>query len=271
MSAHGTGAYAPHRSDNPVIRAVGMLSSVCGWVAAGMIVVSVGITCQMIFVRFVLRQSTIWQTEAVIYLMIAATLIGLPYVQRLRGHVNVDLLPLLLPGAARRALAYLVMAASLAIIGVMLFYGYEMWHMAFQRGWRSDTVWGVRLWIPYLAVPVGLGLLMLQIAADMLALATDEETPFGLKEDETLAGMAPASAAPAAPPAHDMADATTGEPGASPEIADIARFAPAAPGAGSRFSDLRRTRAPREGSGRAPRDGFEGGPRDGGNGRGGAA
>ena len=235
MSAHGTGAYAPHRSDNPVIRAVGMLSSVCGWIAAGMIVASVAITCQMIFVRFVLRQSTIWQTEAVIYLMIAATLIGLPYVQRLRGHVNVDLLPLLLPTGLRRALAWLVLATSLGIIGLMVFYGYEMWHMAFQRGWRSDTVWGVRLWIPYLALPLGLGLLMLQIAADMLALATREERPFGLAESETLAGMNAA---------HDMADATTGEPGASPDVADVARFEPAAPGPNTRFSDLKRPRGP---------------------------
>ena len=34
-----------------------------------------------------------WQTEAVIYLMVGATLLGLPYVQKLKGHVNVDLVP----------------------------------------------------------------------------------------------------------------------------------------------------------------------------------
>ena len=62
-----------------------------------MILVSVMITCQMIWVRFVMNESTIWQTEAVTYLMISATLIGLPYVQLLKGHVNVDLVPMLLP------------------------------------------------------------------------------------------------------------------------------------------------------------------------------
>jgi TRAP-type C4-dicarboxylate transport system permease small subunit len=67
-------------------------------------VVSVLITCQMIFVRFVLNQSTIWQTEAVVYMMIAATMLGLPYVQYLRGHVNVDLIPLALPMGARKVL-----------------------------------------------------------------------------------------------------------------------------------------------------------------------
>ena len=43
-----------------------------------MILASIFITCQMIFVRFVLNSSTVWQTEAVIYLMVASTMIGLP-------------------------------------------------------------------------------------------------------------------------------------------------------------------------------------------------
>jgi TRAP-type mannitol/chloroaromatic compound transport system permease small subunit len=56
----------------------------------------VAINCPMIFIRIVLNGSTGWQTEAVIYLAIRTPLIGLPYVQRLRGHVNVDLIPLFL-------------------------------------------------------------------------------------------------------------------------------------------------------------------------------
>ena len=250
MSAHGTGAHAPTASLNPFIRAVGALSMVCGWISAALIVVSVVVTCQMIFVRFVLRESTIWQTEAVIYMMIAATLLGLPYVQRLRGHVNVDLLPLLVPAAFRRALAFLVLGASIVVIGLMLWHGWHMFHLAWERGWRSDTVWGVRLWIPYLAVPVGLGLLMLQLAADMLGVATGEDRPFGLADHETLAtqGQAIAGADPVHDIPHDiphdMADATTGEPGASPEVSDRRTFATTMPprGGPDRFSRARGTR-----------------------------
>ena len=90
---------------NPFLRAVNGLSTVAGWAAAAMILASIFITCQMIFVRFVLNGSTVWQTEAVIYLMVASTMIGLPYVQRLRGHVNVDLVPLWLGFRARFWLA----------------------------------------------------------------------------------------------------------------------------------------------------------------------
>ncbi len=168
--------------NNPFLKLVAVLSTLAGWTSAGMIVAAVAITCQMIFVRFVLNGSTIWQTEAVIYLVIAATLVGLPYVQRLRGHVNVDLFPLILKPVARRWMAMFTLTMSAGIIGIMLFYGYEFWHFAWDRGWRSDTVWGVRLWIPYLSIPIGLGLLFLQLVADLVAVALRIDAPFGLED-----------------------------------------------------------------------------------------
>lgn len=169
------------RSDNALLRAVAWLSTVCGWTAAGMIVAAVMITCQMIWIRFVLNGSTIWQTEVVVYLMVGATMVGLPYVQLLRGHVNVDLLPLMLPPTLRKALAFLTLGAGALVVGIMAFYGFDMWHVAWQRGWTSDSVWGVRLWIPYLAVPVGFGLYLLQLGADLWAVARGHDSPFSLE------------------------------------------------------------------------------------------
>lgn len=168
---------------NSFLRVIAAISTFAGWCAAAMIVAAVAITCQMIFIRFVLNGSTIWQTEAVVYLMIAATLVGLPYVQRLRGHVNVDLVPLMLPMPARRVLAVVTLLLSIVILGAMLFYAYEVWHMAWDRGWTSDTVWGPPLWIPYLSLPVGLGLLILQLVADMVAVILRIDAPFGLEDN----------------------------------------------------------------------------------------
>lgn len=170
--------------DNLFLKAVAALSTLAGWLSAAMIVAAVGLTCQMIFVRFVLNGSTVWQTEAVIYLAVGATLIGLPYVQRLRGHVNVDLIPMMMPRPIRRVAAIFTLSISIAIIGVMVFYGYEYWHFAWERGWRSDTVWGPKLWVPYLALPVGFGLLLLQLVADLVAVILKVDTPFGLPEED---------------------------------------------------------------------------------------
>ena len=181
MSGGHTSAAVAQTGNNPFLKAVAAISTLAGWSSAGMIVAAVAITCQMIFVRFVLNGSTVWQTEAVIYLVIAATLVGLPYVQRLRGHVNVDLVPISLPRRARFFMAILTAVLSIVIVGVMLFYGYEYWHFAWERGWRSDTIWGVRLWIPYLAIPVGFGLLLLQLVADLIAIVMGVDKPFGLE------------------------------------------------------------------------------------------
>ena len=67
------GASATRRCQLMIVRVVGAVSTICGVISALMILISVIITCQMIWVRFVLNESTIWQTEAVTYLMISAT------------------------------------------------------------------------------------------------------------------------------------------------------------------------------------------------------
>lgn len=157
------------RCEQLLVTWVGKLSLLCGVLAAVMILASVIITCQMIWMRFVLNASTIWQTEAVTYLMISATLIGLPYVQLLKGHVNVDLVPMLLPPLWRKVLALLVLTLSIVVIAIMTYHGYELFHTAWERNWRSESIWGVRLWIPYLALPVGLGIFVLQMFADLIA------------------------------------------------------------------------------------------------------
>ncbi|AEI92753.1 MULTISPECIES: TRAP transporter small permease [Roseobacter] len=173
---------AARSGNNRFLRVVAALSTVAGWCSAGMIVAAVGITCQMIFVRFVLNGSTVWQTEAVVYLAIGATLVGLPYVQHLRGHVNVDLVPLALPKKARYYLCIVTLSVSIAMVAVLLYYGFEHWHLTYERNWKSDTVWGVRLWIPYLALPVGFGLFLLQLIADLVAVILKIDTPFGLED-----------------------------------------------------------------------------------------
>lgn len=173
--AHSRFAWA----DSRLVKAVAFISTVCGVAAALMIFASVLITCQMIWMRFVMNASTIWQTEMVVYLMIAATMIGLPYVQRLRGHVNVDLVPMLLPPLARRVLAAVTLVLTIAVVAIIAFYGFELFHLAFQRNWKSDTVWGVSLWIPYLAIPLGFGLFLVQLTVDLIAVIGESGGPAG--------------------------------------------------------------------------------------------
>jgi TRAP-type C4-dicarboxylate transport system permease small subunit len=62
----------------------------------------------------------------------------------------------------------------------------QYWYQAYTEGWLSNTVWRARLWIPYLSLPIGLGLLVLQYIAELLCLLTGRALPFGLKPKEDL-------------------------------------------------------------------------------------
>jgi TRAP-type C4-dicarboxylate transport system permease small subunit len=164
------------------IRCVRFASRLCGYAAAALIAVGVVVVCEMVFVRFVLNQNTIWQTDFVTYSLVAATFVGSPFVLLTRGHVNVDVLPHYLGERARFWLAVVSNLMAMAFCVVMLVLTAQYWMQAWNESWLSNTMWRVRLWIPYASMPVGLGILTLQYVVDFYNLVTGRESPFGLSE-----------------------------------------------------------------------------------------
>lgn len=175
---------------NTFNRIVTLISQACGIFAAALTAVAVVIVCQMVFIRYVLNHNTIWQTDFVTYSLIAATFIGAPYVLLTKGHVNVDVLPIYVGERARYWLAICAIAISLAFCLLMTVLTFQFWHEAWEGRWVSDTMWRARLWIPYGAMPLGLGILSLQYVADLLNLLTGREPPFGIDPEK---GAAPAT------------------------------------------------------------------------------
>jgi TRAP-type C4-dicarboxylate transport system permease small subunit len=167
-------------------RIVRFLSQVSGVVSILLILVSLLVICQMIFVRSVLGQSSIWQTEFVIFSLIAATFVGAPYVLLTRGHVNVDIVPLVAGQRTRMVLALLSAVFSLGFCLIVLWSSVGWWLEAYVEGFTTSSMWRARLWIPYLSLPVGMGLLSLQYVVDIWALVTGREMPFGLRPEDGL-------------------------------------------------------------------------------------
>ena len=165
------------------VRAVRRVSQLCGIVAAALIALGVLVVCHMVFVRYVLNQNTIWQTDLTTYCLIAATFIGSPFVLMTRGHVNVDVLPHYLAPCARFWLALFAASVSLAFSLTLAVLTFNFWKEAWDNRWVSDTMWRARLWIPYSSMPIGLGLLSLQYVADIYNLVTGREPPFGITKE----------------------------------------------------------------------------------------
>jgi len=171
---------------NIFIRSVEALSRFLGYIAAVLLVVAVLIVCQMVFNRFVLNLPTSWQTEFVTYTLLASTFLGAPWVLLTRGHVNVELVPLLLGGRARFALALFAYAAATVLCMVITWYSMLFWHEAWEGGWSSDTIWAPMLWKVYLSMPIGFFAISLQYLAELLCLLSGRTPPFGIAPDETL-------------------------------------------------------------------------------------
>jgi TRAP-type C4-dicarboxylate transport system permease small subunit len=159
------------------IRGVTLISQICGVFAAGLIAASVVIVCEMVFIRYVLNQNTIWQTDFVTFSIVAATFIGSPYLLLSRGHVNVDVLPLYLGQEGRFRLALASMLMSFAFCALMTVLTFQLWQEAWENNWRSESMWRARLWIPYAAMPVGLALLSLQYIAEIMKLVSGVNLP----------------------------------------------------------------------------------------------
>lgn len=149
------------------VSAIEAVSRLCGMASMLLIAASTLVVSHMVFMRYFLGASTIWQTEFVVYAMIASTFIGAPYVLMLKGHVSVDLLPNLLGGYAKRLLDVLAALLSLAFCGLLAWSGWHYFYEALSKGWTTDTVWALPLWIPLLPLPLGIIILCLQYVAEI--------------------------------------------------------------------------------------------------------
>lgn len=155
------------------IRAVSNLSRAFAAIATFLLVLAMLAVCQMIVVRYVLRQGTVWQTDFTVFAATAAIFLGSPYVLFKKGHVGVDVIEHLIGDAARRRLRILGCWLGLTFCLALLVASWINFHEAWANNWTAATVWGPPLWIPYSALPLGFALLCLQYVAEILRLHTD--------------------------------------------------------------------------------------------------
>lgn len=151
------------------------LSKIFAAISVGLLIAAVLVICQMIFVRYVFRLPTIWQTDFVVYSVTASIFLGAPYVLMTRGHVGVDVVENMLTGNARALLQTIAKGLGLLFCAAMFaasaYYVWEAWSL----GWMTSNVWQIPVWIPAVPMPAGFGLLCLQYFAEFLRPA--EEHP----------------------------------------------------------------------------------------------
>ena len=167
------------RTADAFIRAVSAASRLGGWLAMGLMAAGVAVVCQMVFIRYVLNGSTVWQTEFVVYAITAAIFLASPQTLAEKGHVRIDLLSARAGPRGRLALEIIAALVSWAFLGTLTWSGWHYFHKAWSHGWLTETAWELPLWIPLLPLPVGMGLLCLQYAAEILRAARAQKSDKG--------------------------------------------------------------------------------------------
>lgn len=149
------------------------LSRLCGVLSALLLIFAMVIVCEMIFIRYILRAATIWQTEAVVFSATAAIFLGAPYVLLTKGHVGVDIIQLLVTPRTRLRMQRTGAVFGLIFCVIMVVATAIHLYEALDGGWTTSSVAAIPLWVPLSPMFVGLLLLSLQYVAELIKLAGD--------------------------------------------------------------------------------------------------
>ena len=106
-----------------------------------------------------------WQDEITIFLVAGAVFLSSAEVQRLRGHIGIDLFSGLLSPGSEHVRRLLIDAVSFCFCAVFAWKSGVLLLEALAEGQTSDSAWGPPLWIPYGLLTTGMAALALTARA----------------------------------------------------------------------------------------------------------
>jgi TRAP-type C4-dicarboxylate transport system permease small subunit len=115
------------------------------------------IVAVQVFCRYVLNNSLFWSEELARYLLVWLTFLGASVAYRRNVHPGIDIIYARLPGTIQKTAAIAVHCTSIALFGVMIFFGIKFSY--FVRLQISPALY-LPKWIIFSIIPVS-GLILL--------------------------------------------------------------------------------------------------------------
>jgi len=137
----------------------------CAW---SMVVLGVVMTCIIliqIFFRFVVYRPVPWSEELARYLMVWMGMLGSVIALRKGRHIGVSFLVDRLGGWKRTIVQRLVEVILMGFLGIV---GWEGLNLALFNAPQLSAAMEISMAIPYAAIPVGAGMMIVELAAEIL-------------------------------------------------------------------------------------------------------
>lgn len=114
-----------------------------------------------VIMRYFFRSPSLWTLEIAEYLLVAVVFLAIGFVLQVEGHVNVDVLFVLLPRRAQLALDGIVASLVMIAFAASFFYAGVQLAASYQ-GVLSDSIYKLPLFPSFIMIPIGSFLLLLQ-------------------------------------------------------------------------------------------------------------
>ena len=139
-----------------------------------------------VIMRFIFRSPTMWVTEISTLLTIVGSFLLFAYTLQEKGHTRVDFITAMVSRKSAFFLELFTSLLGLIYCGVLTWYGIKMVQSSILMEELTQTL-QIPLWIPQLFVPVGGGLMFLQLLKflknDLFKNRKDmREDPYSLKD-----------------------------------------------------------------------------------------
>jgi C4-dicarboxylate transporter DctQ subunit len=130
-------------------------------VAGAALAAAVTLSIVGVVLRYVFDYVLYWSEEASLFLVILSTFVGASIALRHKEHVGVDILAQVTRGRARRAVHAIAALIVLVYAGLFSVLGWMMVSSPESAAFRTPAI-DLPLWVPQLAVPLGITLLLVR-------------------------------------------------------------------------------------------------------------
>ena len=138
------------------------VEDVLAWIAGAVLVVMMLAISYSVFSRFALGRPLAGVVEWSGYLLLYVAFLGLPWLLRNRGHINVELIYDRVGPRGRRGLDVLAAVLGLFVTGILTWRGIIVTADVAERGLRLWNVLQTPQWMLVVVIPLGAGLAFLE-------------------------------------------------------------------------------------------------------------